>query len=265
MARLLIDDEWYEAIDGRSWYERDFEAVIEAHATSLFPGCHILPFKIAVESEHDRKIPDLALIDHEYRQWSVIEVEMAHHSLNNHVLPQVEVFSRGAYGEAHVDYLARQSPDLDRVALLDMVKGAQPRVVVVVNEDVPAWTQPIRNVGGEVLVVEVFRSLRNRHSFRVIGEYAVAMLAEVVTACRADSMLPNLVVVDSPAGLGVDHGERIEIAFNDRLTEWERMDVSDSVWLRPVKRSPLALGEEYEIRRTQSGRLAFRPSRSQQG
>ena len=63
-----------------------------------------------------------------------------------------------------------------------MVKGAQPRVVVVVNEDVPAWTQPIRNAGGEVLVVEVFRSLRNRHSFRVIGEYAVAMLAEVVTA-----------------------------------------------------------------------------------
>ena len=81
MTRLLFDGEWYEAVDGRSWYESDFEAVIEAHATSLFPDSHILPFKIAVESEHDRKIPDLALVDHEYRQWSVIEVEMAHHSL----------------------------------------------------------------------------------------------------------------------------------------------------------------------------------------
>ena len=88
MARLLIDDEWYEAIDGRSWYEQDFESVVGAHATALFPGCHVVPFKIAVESGYGRKIPDLALVDTDYREWSVVEIEMAHHSLHGHVIPQ---------------------------------------------------------------------------------------------------------------------------------------------------------------------------------
>ena len=105
MARLLIDDEWYEAIDGRSWYERDFESVVEAHAHALFPSCHVIPFKIAVESEHGRKVPDLALVDTAYREWSVVEIEMAHHSLRGHVIPQVEVFAQGAYGEEHVQHL----------------------------------------------------------------------------------------------------------------------------------------------------------------
>lgn len=152
MARLLIDDEWYEAIDGRSWYERDFESVVEAHAHALFPSCHVIPFKIAVESEHGRKVPDLALVDTAYREWSVVEIEMAHHSLRGHVIPQVEVFAQGAYGEEHVQHLTGRLGSPDPAVVADMIKGAQPRVLVVVNQETPSWAEPIRRAGGELLV-----------------------------------------------------------------------------------------------------------------
>ena len=257
MARLLFDGEWFDAIDGRSWYEADFEAVVKAHAASLFPDSHVLPFKIAVETEHDRRIPDLAVIDAEYRDWSVVEVEMAHHSLNRHVLPQVEVFAQGAYGRGHVGYLMERSEQLDEAALADMIKGAQPRVIVVVNQETPDWTDPIRRAGGDVLVVEVFRSVRNRHSLRVLGTYPASRPAQLVTACRLDRLLPNMLVIDSPAALGVVHGQQLEIVFDGRLTEWERLDVADQVWLRPLRRNPLAVGQDYEIQKARDGRLAF--------
>ena len=262
MARLLIDDEWYEAIDGRSWYERDFESVVEAHAHALFPSCHVIPFKIAVESEHGRKVPDLALVDTAYREWSVVEIEMAHHSLRGHVIPQVEVFAQGAYGEEHIRYLAGRLGSPDPMVVSDMIKGAQPRVLVVVNEETPDWAEPIRRAGGELLVVEVFRSVRNHHSLRVVGTYASGIVAQVLTACRLDPMLPNMLVIDSPAGLGIAHGQGVTIMLDDRRTEWERLDVADRVWLSPVKRNPLAVGREYEIEQRQDGRLAFRSGRS---
>lgn len=264
MARLLFDGEWFDAIDGRSWYESDFEAVIEAHASELFPDCHVLPFKIGVESEYDHRIPDLAVIDSAYRSWTVVEVEMVHHSLTRHVLPQVEAFVQGAYGDKHIQYLADRSESLDHGPLSDMVKGAQPGVVVVVNQEAPNWTDPINRAGGEVLVVEVFRSVRNRHSLRVVGSYAQTADAQIVTACRLDRMLPNMLVVDSPAALGVSHGEPLAIAFDDGLTEWERLDVADQVWLTPTKRNPLVPGEEYEIVRAEGGRLAFRGRKDKQ-
>ena len=50
--------------------------------------------------------------------------------------------------------------------------------------------------------------------------------------------------------------------LDDRRTEWERLDVSDRVWLSPVKRNPLTVGREYEIEQRQDGRLAFRSGRS---
>ena len=47
---------------------------------------------------------------------------------------------------------------LNYAALSDMIKGAQPRVLVVVNHSVPSWIEPIRRLDGIVTVVEVFRS-----------------------------------------------------------------------------------------------------------
>lgn len=256
--RLLLSEEWFDAVSSEGQYESDFESVILSRADSLFPHFHVVPFRLAVESEEGRKVPDLALVDHSYRFWWVVEVEMAHHSLFGHVIPQVEVFARGKYGREHADYLASRGRDLDRAALQDMILGAQPRVLVVVNRNVPDWIEPIHRLDAKVAVVEVFRSGRNQHILRVNGDYPEGVEAHIVSLCRLDSMLPNLLQVDSPAALGIAVGEKVAIEFNGGLTNWSRLDSADTVWLIPSGRNPLAANQEYQIMRDADRRLILR-------
>ena len=257
--RLLLSEEWFDAVSSEGQYESDFESVILSRSKALFPQFHVVSFRAPVESEEGRKIPDLALVDFTYRFWWVVEVEMAHHSLYGHVIPQVEVFARGRYSEEHANHLASRCDDLDRAALQDMIMGAQPRVLVVVNRDVPAWIEPIHRLDAIVTVVELFRSGRNQHILRVNGDYPEGEDAHIASLCRLDNTLPNLLQVDSPAALGVATGEQIAIEFNGGLTNWSRLDISDRVWLVPLGRNPLVANQEYLIVRDADSRLILRP------
>ena len=256
--RLLFNQDWFEPISSEGQYESDFENLVVAGADSLFPGYHVVPFKIRVESEDGGKVPDFALVDRRYRHWWVVEVEMAHHSLHHHVIPQVEVFARGKYGQEHSDYMADRCGALDRSALADMIKGAQPRVLVVVNQAVPDWLEPMRRLDGLVAVIEVFRSARNQHILRIDGDHPANDEDNVVSLCRLDSGFLRLLQVDSPAALGVENGEPVCIRYQGRLTDWFRMDVSDRVWLYPANRNPLSANRDYVISREPDGHLSFK-------
>ncbi len=255
--RLLLDQEWYEPISPEGQFETVFEDLVRGKATSLFPDYHVVPFKTPVETEDERKIPDLALVDRNYRFWWVVEVEMAHHSLHGHVLPQVEVFTRGKYGSEHCDYMAENGDSLDYKALSDMIKGAQPRVLVVVNRSVPSWIEPIRRLDGLVAIVEVFRSERNRHILRINGEYPPRSDAREVSYCRLDNAMPRLLHIDSPAALGIVSGGQLSILFDGGLTSWSRLDTLDQVWLVPLERNPLCANQEYLIQRDSDGHFSF--------
>ena len=257
--RLLLSEEWFDAVSSEGQYESDFESVILSRANSLFSKFHVVSFRRPVESEEGRKIPDLALVDFTYRFWWVVEVEMAHHSLYGHVIPQVEVFARGKYGEEHANHLASRRDDLDRAALQDMIMGAQPRVLVVVNRNVPDWIDPLRRLDAIVAVVEIFRSGRNQHILRVNGDYPESQDAHIESLCRLDDALPSLLQVDSPAALGIATGEKLAMEFNGGLTSWSRLDISDRVWLVPSGRNPLVANQEYLIMRDADSRLILRP------
>ena len=256
--RMLLDGDWFDAVSSPGQYEHDFEAVVLSRARFLFPEYHVLSFKVPVESDYDRRVPDLALVDHDYRAWWVVEVEMAHHSLHRHVLPQVDVFANGAYTETHAIHMVSQLAVLDSIALHDMIKGAQPGVLVVVNKGVSEWIEPIHRAGGLLSVVEVFRSENNRHILRINGDSPTMPASNVATSCRLDPAIPPLLQVDSPVGLGVTSGTRLSIRFRDGFTDWMRVDISNRVWLSPLGRNPLSAGQEYEIVTEERGRLAFR-------
>lgn len=259
MARLLIDGDWHYPIASESQFESDYEALIVSQADLLFPGCYLVPFKVPVESEEGCKIPDLVLIDSQYRQWWVVEIEMAHHSLERHVMPQVEVFSRGKYGSEHVAYLLNHSGSLDRASLENMLKGSQPRVLVIVNRSVPGWYEPIHRLNGMLVVIEVFRSSRNRYTLLANDDWPGVDPEHVITTCQVDNVIRTFLKINSPAGLPVAHGERVSIQLAGGVTVWTRIDISDSVWLQPTERNPLEANRSYSIVRNSNGELAFRP------
>ena len=255
--RLLFDQEWYESVSSAGQFEADYEALIRSRASWLFPDFQTVPFKIPVESEDGRKIPDLALVDRYYRSWWVVEVEMAHHSLQGHVIPQVEVFARGKYGQEHAEYMVDKCASLNFTSLSDMMKGAQPRVLVVVNQSVPNWLDPIHRLFGLIATVEIFRSSRNQHIFRMNGDYPNSSSPNILSACRLDSSIPRLLRIDSPAALGIGNNEKIQIRFLGGLTSWSRLDTSDGVWLCPLGRNPLTKDRDYLIVSDPDGHTSF--------
>src|SRR5687768_12685725 len=138
MGRILVHGVWYDQLADAALYEVEYERIVVDHAPSLFPQFRVVPFKCTVEAEdEDSKQPDLALISHDYRDWWVVEVELAHHDFDGHVLPQVRTLARGIYGDSHAAHLCRKAPDLDRERIESMMKGRQPKVLVVLNAPRP--------------------------------------------------------------------------------------------------------------------------------
>ncbi|MFA5401121.1 MAG: hypothetical protein WC169_05490 [Dehalococcoidia bacterium] len=261
MARILFNDVWYEAISSSSLYEDEFEQIVLGRAHILYPGYFAVPFKKLVQSDTDSTIPDMALIDLQYRIWWIIEVEMAHHSLQQHIIPQVQTLSKAKYGEEEADFLAAKNTLLDRHRLLDMVKGVQPRVLIIVNSSIPGWKEALSKYDALLQIVEVFRSETNHHIVRVNGENPTTVEENLVSICHADRNMPRLLVVSSPAGLDISAGQKCEIEYEGGITEWERIDAKTSVWLSPLKRSPLNSSDDYRIVRDETGALHFKTVR----
>ena len=238
MARFLLGDEWFDQLSSTAFYENEYERLLLSNARALFPAYHVVAFKPIIQSEYGTARPDLALVDRELRLWWVVEVELAHHSLNGHVLPQVEVLVSGRYGASEADLLSKSIPDLHSEAAADLVKGAQPPVLVIVNQTRPGWHEAIAQMGASLMIAEVFRSGRNAHAIRANGAYPT-IAGDFVSECTLDRSLPGLLVVQSPARLDAPQGARLEIEIAGTITEWTRFDVQDKVWLKPQGGDPL--------------------------
>lgn len=257
MARFLIDGEWYDELAPRAWYESEFEQVFLDHAQKIFPGYHVVKFRTLVRSETGEARPDYALISHDYGEWWIVEVEMNHHSFTGHVLPQVRILSQGAYGEEHAEAICREMPSLEPSAIRDMLKGKQPRVLVILDGPNPEWAKMLAMYGASLSVFQVFRSDRNKHAFRVNGEQP-KRLSGVVSRCSLDPLMPRLLRIESPAALGTPNGQMVNVRYQDQLTMWQRVDVKDSVWLTPISANPLQPKVTYELIRVADGSLELR-------
>lgn len=257
MARFLLDGEWYEEISATALYETELEQIIMDQAPYLYPDYRVVPFKQIVYSDTESHVPDFALIDQEYREWWVVEVEMGSHSLNGHVLPQVRTFSEAAYGVREAQYLCSKLPSLDEQAVLGMMKGRQPRVLVLVNTYNPDWVKALAPYEAAVGVFEVFRSDRNQHAFMVNGQYP-KRLAGIISECTLDPIIPRLLRIESPAAIPGSDDDNIRIRYKDQMTEWERIESQTDVWLNPIRTNPLLEKRVYELVELGDGTLEIR-------
>jgi hypothetical protein len=259
MARILSQREWFDQIASTAMYETEFESIITTYADVLYPEYYVVPFKATVSAEDSTAKADLALIEKNYRQWWVGEVEMGHHSLESHVLPQVRTLSRAVYGEEEALRLSAKCPALNSARLLDMMKGTQPRVLVIVNTPRPAWAPVLRRYDALLAVFEIFRSQKNEFLFRLNGEQPASM-PDLLSTCSFDPLLPRFLIVNSPGALNAAPRSKISIFYDNQITVWERIDSADKVWLSPVGPNPLSPSMKYEILRRATGEMTFRES-----
>jgi hypothetical protein len=247
---------WFDPASPSALYEREFTAIVVDQARYVFSDFHVVKFEKLVMSDEDSAKADLALIDRKYRSWWVVEVELASHSLSSHVVPQVDTLSKARYDESDAEYLYDRLPAMDRGKLSDMLKGQQPRVIVVVNTPVPAWHAALSALGSLIVVVQIYRGEDNRLILAIDGDYPT-LPRNLVTECRLDPLFPRLLKVDSPAGLGIQTGHTARLSYLGGITEWERLDSADTVWLRPLGANPLEPRRRYLIIESEGGSLSI--------
>lgn len=250
MAKILHAGEWYEQLSTESLYEEEYERLLMQHSAELFPNYLLIPFKFRVSSEERVAMPDFALLHREYKHWWVVEAELSHHPYEGHVRPQIETLSKARYGDDCADFLFGQDARLDKERLHAMVRGEQPKVLVVVNAAMPSWTHDLKRYDALVTVLEVFRSRHNRHLYRLNGEQPVDDM-DTLSYCVADQHLPRVVRLMSPGVLTQKNGEVITLRFRDGLTEWQRLDLQDRVYLTCSK--PVSLNRKARYRLVDKG------------
>jgi hypothetical protein len=237
MARILLGEEWFEELASTSLYETEFENILFQEASRIFPEYHPVPFKTIVLAEDGDAKPDFALIHRNYRTWWVVEAEMSHHSLDRHVVPQIRSLSRAHYGEQEAQYLCDQAPSLDCDRIKEMMKGQQPRVLVVVNFPVSGWREHLRPFGAVLAVFQIFRSQFNRYLYRLNGDFP-AENNEIISTCRCWD-IHRFLKIDSPTQLNIQRGARITLHHETGALEWERVDIADAVLLHALRDHPL--------------------------
>ena len=255
MPRLLIEGRSYEALSSSALYEGQFTRLLIQNAEVLFPGLVAVDFNPIVVYDSVGKRPDLALIEPDYRRWWVGEVELAHHSLEGHIAPQIEVLARATYGHNEAEWLAERYADLDAAALHQMMRGAQPGVLVIVNAPRPDWVPRLRP-DAEVMVVEPFRSDRGGLIFRQNG-VELDVGSSVLTICRVDPTLRRMLVVESPAAIADLGTEPFMVEYEGTVSSWRQITTKHCVWLAPERGSPFPGGARLALTRSIDGRMLF--------
>lgn len=236
-------------------YESEFEEHLLSQAPHIYPHHHLVRFKPLLVSEHGSAKPDLALIDKQYRNWWIVEVELGTHSFEEHVQKQVRVFATAEYGRHLTPLLMASAPWLHQPSVEDMLIGDPPRILVLVNEAKPDWAVGLQQWDIILGIVEIFRNDRNQVILRVNGEHP-SDCGAFITSCRVDPHLRRSLVIESPGGVGVRNGQEVELWFEGGITQWRRVDAGGSALLMPLNRCPLSgVSGRYDIVRADDGRL----------
>jgi len=183
---------------------------------------------------------------------------MGHHSLEGHVIPQVRRLARSTYQDAEADYLCAHSNALDRPKVMEMIKGEQPRVLVVANIPVPGWKDQLRPFNAAVAIFQIFRSRFNRYVYRINGDFPTEDY-EIISTCRCWD-IHRFLKIDAPTQLGIKRGEIITLYHEAGAMDWQRVDTADAVFLHALRDHPLQKGLLYQIVRQGDGTLAIQVS-----
>jgi hypothetical protein len=252
MPKLRYDKDWFHQLSLSVLPESHFEDLLIQNSDMIRQNAWLMRFKRKIYADGAAARADLAIIDYEYREWFIVEVEMRRHSLYEHVLPQVRTLRDGYYGPDEAEYLVRELPTLDPDRTNQLVRGVSPKIVVIADRDDEGWRNVLNGADIHFMTMEIYKSDFNRYIFSLDG--ALPQRAnDLISYCTYNTMLPRQLQVQSPAALEISHGESMVVLHDGEAIEWSRIDTKDNCYLRT--RGPIRLrqGARYALLRADSG------------
>jgi len=162
----------YSLVDPSEPPEAEFEWHVVKALTCLFPQYDCITFGGAFSYEDEVKRPDLALIAKDFSHWFVVEVEIASHSLEGHVLPQIRALRFGEPTDSCISSLASQL-NIGRRQAATLVSVVPYGVVVAANAFQSSWDLALKALDTQFLILTIFRSRSGVTAYQLDGQLAV--------------------------------------------------------------------------------------------
>lgn len=261
---VKINGVCYERVAPNSFYEDEIERYILIHSPYLYPDHHVLPFKLLVSSpdgQPDSARADLVFIAKNYSEWWIVEIEMLDHSLEGHIIPQMQTLYFAEYGEREAKYIHNKEPSLELDRLTSLIKECPPGLLVIANGQPPGdWIGELKRFNVQVSSFEIFRCIDQQDEIFVInGSYVPKSIQCVVTDCIFEQSFGGLLRLHDPEALSIKTRETVMLHHHDSISEWRRIEARNEVWLEPVNRSaiPYKKKAKYQIVRHMDNSLGL--------
>lgn len=260
MKKLLAgdchEDNIFHLVDPTAFIEIDFEAEAVKALACLFPDYQCGVFAGTFLLEDQRRSADLALIHKSLSHWFVIEVELAGHSLDGHVLPQVRCFRYGEPDDTCVSSLQRAFNFLSRQQAISLLAYIPRYVAVVGNMHDANWVSALRGLDVQYLIVSVYRNRNGGSAYEVEGKLVAR--TESLGFARF-SAIDNCLRISKQCGLPSGAVQIVDHFGNP--SPWTVREASGVLWISKDRGPALLEHEGYvQIIRTFDGRISLRPS-----
>lgn len=254
------DDNIFHLIDPTAFVEIDFEAEVVKALSCLFPEYWCGVFAGTFLLEGDRRSADLALIHKSLSHWFVVEVELAGHSLEQHVLPQVRCFRYGEPDPSCVSSLLNAFVSLDRSSASALLTHVPRYVAVIANMPNTDWARSLQALDVQYLTVSVYRDRNSRSAHEVEGRLIAR--TESLGFARF-SAIDNCLRIHR--GCGLPFGAVQIIDQFGTPGAWTVREALGTLWISKDRGPALLDHDSYvQIIRTFDGRISLRPSSTKQ-
>lgn len=157
----------YQLCDPTEIKESQFEQDVLRVINNLYPQWMIFPFRPEVRYFGSVWKPDLAIVDRQHNFWFVVEVEIATHHLEKHVLPQVTALKSGDYVKSAASMIATQLKISEEEASTLMAYVPRETVVISNRRD-KTWDEKLAALGIQHLVISEYRESITRQSIHKV-------------------------------------------------------------------------------------------------
>lgn len=240
--------------------ERHFADIAKKHLVDILPDFHVVDFTpFVLGNDGIRRRPDLALVHRRHQMWVVVEVELEHHSLEHHVLPQMQALTTGIYEVTHAEYLSKACPDIEIDRAKELVTYTSPQIATLVNSrgvKKKGWAILETDLQVKLMFLEIYRSKTDDTIFSLSG-YIPHIAPQRITGAKTHGML-NALVCPNPDAISVSADGELRMYADDRPTYWRVLKTADSAVLIPKQPLTLRRDRNYEIRQAEDGHLLLR-------
>ncbi len=232
----LIHDETgskFALVESNSWSEKFFSTILQKFAPAVFPNHYCFEFETDLYYIGNKVRPDLILIEKDYRDWWLVEVELERHSWRSHIESQIEKILNAEIGITHFLKMEKYSSILDLSRLKSLMLNVSHKTLVVVDSEPKSWMNELQATDARLMTVQVFRNSENKHIIKCDTSLPVNG-APVVTylSPSRETLVPNWLEIESPHRL--HSGEAtIVIKCDDRFFDCRLKEFGNKTYLVP--------------------------------